>query len=190
MPNAARALRHFLADASEPGDAERLAAQLGAEKALLFPAPVLHRVIGGRHRARQRQHQRAGVLGDADAVRARRVDDEDAARAGGGDVDVVDAGAGAGDDAEPRRRVHQRRVHFGRAADEQGVGVGEVGGERVRLASGARIDDPAAFGAEQIQRGGREIVGDDDFQWDSWPAPSDADVVDDVPDLMLGQLAA
>ena len=96
----AGALRHLLADAPEAGDAERLAAQLGAEKPLLLPLAVLHRPIGGGNAARERQHQGAGVLGDADAVRARRVDDEDAARAGRGDVDVVHAGAGAGDDAE------------------------------------------------------------------------------------------
>ena len=57
--------------------------------------PSFIALIGGRNQPRQRQHQRAGVLGDADAVGAGRVDDQDAARAGGGDVDVVDAGAGA-----------------------------------------------------------------------------------------------
>ena len=158
-----RALRHFLADASEAGDAERLPAQLGAEKLLLLPAPFLHRAIGGGDRARQRQHQRAGVLGDADAVGAGRVDDEDAAGAGGGDVDVVHAGAGAGDDAEAGRRVQQRRVHLGRAADEQGVGVGEVGGQDVGRPPGARVDDPAGLGPEQFQRRGGQVVGDDDF---------------------------
>ena len=96
----AGALRDFLADAAEPGDAERLASQLGAEEALLLPLRLLHRAVGGRNDAGQRQHERARVLGDADAVGARRVDDEDAARAGRGDIDVVDAGAGAGDDPQ------------------------------------------------------------------------------------------
>ena len=91
----ARALRDFLADAAETGDAERLAAQFGAEEFFFSHLPAFIAAIGGRHRARQRQHQRARVLGDADAVGAGRVDDEHAARAGGGDVDVVDAGAGA-----------------------------------------------------------------------------------------------
>ena len=66
----------------------------------------------------------------------------------------------------PRRRVHQRRVDFGRAADQQRVGVGQIGGERVRRAARARIDDPAGLGAEQLQRGGGQVVGDNDFQWD------------------------
>ena len=45
------------------------------------------------------------------------------------------------------------------------VGVRHVGGERVGLAARARVDDPAGFGAEQFQRGGWQVVGDNDFQW-------------------------
>ena len=58
----------------------------------------------GTARAR-REHQRERMLGDADAVGARRIHHEDAARGGGGDVDVVDAGAGAGDHPKARRRL-------------------------------------------------------------------------------------
>ena len=159
----ARALRHFLADAAEAGDAERLAAQLGAEEALLLPLAGLHRLVGGRHRARERQHQRAGVLGDADAVGAGRVDDEDAAAAGGRHVDVVDAGAGAADDAELGGRGEQILRDLGRAADEQCVGVGEILGEIGGAPAGSGVDLPA-FGAEQFERRFRQIVGDDDFQ--------------------------
>ena len=103
--------------------------------------------------ARERQHQRAGVLGDADAVGARRVDDEDAARAGGGDVDVVDAGAGAGDDAQPRRGSMQRRGDLRRAAHEQRVGVGEIGGELGGLAARNARRRSSRLGAQQVQRG-------------------------------------
>ena len=99
-PEGTGALRHLLADPSKARDAKGLAAELGAEKALLLPLGILHGPIGRGHASGERQHQRTGVLGDADAVRARRVDDENAARAGGGHVDVVDAGAGAGDDPQ------------------------------------------------------------------------------------------
>ena len=113
--------------------------------------------------ARQRQHQRAGVLGDADAVGAGRVDDEDAARAGGGDVDVVDAGAGARDDPEPRRGVEQRARRpswrCGRAARRRRRDRRRA---RRACARSARRR-PAGFGAQQFQRRGRQIVGDDDF---------------------------
>ena len=55
------------------------------------------------------------------------------------------------------------RVDLRRAADEQRVGVGEVGGEGGRRSAGARVDHPAGLGAEQLQRRGRQVVGDDDF---------------------------
>ena len=152
MPNARARCATSWPMRPKPGDAERLAAQLGAEETLLLPAAVLHRAIGRRDDAGQREHQRPGVLGDADAVGARRVDDEDAARAGGVDVDVVDAGSGARDDPQPRRGRHQARRHFGGAAHQQRVRVGQIGGEGVRLAPGAGIDDPARFGAQQLQR--------------------------------------
>ena len=103
------------------------------------------------------------MLGDADAVGAGRVDDEDAARARGGDVDVVDAGAGAGDrSAACGAAASSARVDLRRAADEQRVGVGEIGGELGGRSPGAGIDRPA-FGAEQFERGSRKVVGDDDF---------------------------
>jgi hypothetical protein len=75
------------------------------------------------------------MFGHADAVRARRVDDQDAAGARGVDVDVVDAGAGAPDDTEVRCRGEKARIDGGRAADEQRVSVGEVGSECVGFAS-------------------------------------------------------
>ena len=98
----ARAAGDFLTDTSQPGDGECLAAELAAEKPALFPAFVLHRAIRGRNRPRHGQHERQRVLGDADAVGAGRIDDEDAACGRGIDVDVVDARAGARDDAKPR----------------------------------------------------------------------------------------
>ena len=162
----ARALRHFLADAPEPGDAERLAAQLGAEKLLLLPLAVLHRAIGRRHRARQREHQRAGVLGDADAVGARRVDDQDAAAAGGRHVDVVHAGAGAADDAQARAALEQIGGDLGRAANEQRVGVGQRAARSAATATALGIDAASRLGAEQLQRRFRQLVGDDNLSCD------------------------
>jgi hypothetical protein len=106
------------------------------------------------------------VFGDADAVGARCVDDQDAVRAGGGDVDVVDTGSRARDDAQLWRRVEKRGVDFGRTANEQRVGVGKIGGERRGWAAGSRVDDPAGFGAQQVERRRRQVVRDDDFQWD------------------------
>ncbi len=57
------------------------------------------------------------------------------------------------------------RVDLGGAADEQRVGVGEIGGQRGRCAPGRASTVHAWFGAKQLQRGGRQVVGDDNFQW-------------------------
>ena len=158
------ALGDLLADPAQTGDAKRLAAKLVSEKALLFPAAVFHGAIGGRDEARQRQHERERMLGDADAVGARGVDHEDAAGAGGRDVDVVHAGAGPGHNPQLRRGVEQPGVHLRGASDHQRVGVGEIGGQHSGRAAGTGIDHPAGFGAEQIERGHREVVGNDNFQ--------------------------
>ena len=108
---------------------------LRSHEAFLVPDAGFHRRVGGGKHARQRQHQAEGQLGDADAVGTGGVHDQDAARSRGGDVDVVDAGAGAGDDTEVWRRLDQRRGDLGGAADDECVSVGEIARELVRLAS-------------------------------------------------------
>ena len=142
MPNARAARGDFLADSSEPAEAERLAAQLRAGQLLLVPDAALHRGVGGGHRARQRQHQRQRVLGDADAVAAGRVHDENAPRAGRGEIDVVDSGSGAGNHPKFGRGGEQPLVDLGRAADDERVGLGEIRRQHVRRTSGARVDGP------------------------------------------------
>ena len=161
----ARAPRHFLADPSEAGDAEDLAAKLGSDEFLLFPLPFLHRAVGRGHRSCQREHEGAGMLSDADAVRSRRIDDEDPARAGGVDVDVVDAGAGARDDAQTRRGIEQPRVDSGGAAHEQRVRVRKICRQRVGCPPRTRIYGPVGFRAKQFERRRRKFVGDHDFHF-------------------------
>ena len=67
---------------------------------LLFPFLCLHRGIGGRQVPRQRQQLRHRELGDADAVRARRVHHDDAALRRGFEVHVVDARTSACDNPQ------------------------------------------------------------------------------------------
>jgi hypothetical protein len=152
----ARTLRHLLPDTSQAGHAERLSAHFRAEKPFLLPFAGLHRGVGSRNHPRQRENERPGVLGDADAVGAWRIDDEDAALAGRRDVDVVDAGPRAGDDAEPRRGVHQCRRHFGRAANEDGVRAGasaaSASGFRPERASTTQL---ASARSKAMAEGGR-----------------------------------
>ena len=132
----------FLADSSQPAEAERLASQFRAGQLLLVPDAALHRGVGGWHRPRQRQHERERVLSDADAVAARRIHDQNPPRAGRGEIDVVDSGTGAGNYPKFGSGGEQPLVNLGRAANDKRVGLNEIGGQRVRRTSGARVDGP------------------------------------------------
>ena len=92
-----------------------------------------------------------------------RVDDENAARAGGADVDVVHAGAGAGDHLQVRRRSEQCGIDFGRAANEQRVGVRQIDSQLGGRPAGAGIDRPGLFSAKQFESGKGKVIGYHDF---------------------------
>ena len=99
------------ADIAAADQAERLAAQLDAHEAVLFPLAGLGRGVGLGDFAGQREQHGDGVLGGGDRVAERRVHDDDAARGRGGDVDGVDADAGAADDLQAgQRRVQHAAV--------------------------------------------------------------------------------
>ena len=83
------------------------------------------------------------MLGDADAVGARSVEDEDAASAGRFEVDIVDAGASPRDDTKERRRGDQFGCDFRCASDDECVGVGDVPDEFGGRSAGPRVDRPA-----------------------------------------------
>ena len=161
MPNA-RARGNFLTDAAEPDEAERLAPQLDAGELLLVPHAALHGRVRGRNGSRERKHQRERVFGDAHAVGARGVHDDDAARCCSGDIDVVDTGSRAGNHPKFRRCCNQRLVDGRRAADDEGVRIGEIAREVSGRAAGFGVDGTAGKAREQSDRGGRQLIGDDD----------------------------
>jgi len=102
------------------------------------------------------------MLRDADAVAARRVHHEDAARARRFEVDVVDAGAGTGNHPKTRRPGKQIGVDFRRAADDERIRLFERGREDVGLTPGLRVDRPARNGRQQFDGGCGQLIGDDD----------------------------
>ena len=93
--------------AAQAHDAQRLAAQLVAEKFLLLPFAGLGRGAGLRHGARHRKHERESMFRDRDRVAARRVHDQHTRFGGGGKVDVIDTHSGAADDAQLRSSSEQ-----------------------------------------------------------------------------------
>ena len=126
-----------------PGEAESLFPDLLPKKFLFLPFALLHGRVGRRHVAGERQDQPDGQFGHADAVGARSVHDDDAARAGGGDVDVVDTGTGAGNHPQTRGGGDEWRGDLGGAAHDERIGVRKVARQLVRCAAGAGIDVPA-----------------------------------------------
>jgi len=112
------------------------------------------------HLPRQREHQRDRVLRGGDRIAERRVHHDDAARRGGGNVDVVDADAGAADHFEPRGAFEQFRCHLGRRSDREAVIIADDPGEFLFVEAGLHVDLDAAF-LEDRDGGGREFVGDE-----------------------------
>src|SRR3546814_636189 len=97
---ALRAVRHDGADVAAADDAQRLAGELHAHEARLLPFAGLGRAVGGGNLARQREHQRDGVLGGGDGVAVGRVHHDNSTSRGCRNVHVVDADAGAADDLQ------------------------------------------------------------------------------------------
>jgi hypothetical protein len=106
------------------------------------------------------------VFGDADAVGSWCVNDENATRACGRDVDIVHACTGASDNFESTGAGEKVVVNLRRATDEQRIGVGESRNEIGLRASGLHVDGPSGFGTEQIQGGGGQAISDNDFHFE------------------------
>ncbi len=154
----ASAAGHFGAYAAEADEAKRLAAQFHAG-GRFFPAAGLDGGVGLRHRAREGQHQRESVFGDADGVATGSVHHQDAAVSGGVHVHIIDANSGAAYDAEAVGFVEEFGGDAGGAADDEAVSVGDFGGER---SGGGENNLPAGF-AEELDAALADFVRDDDF---------------------------
>jgi hypothetical protein len=114
-----------LPDPAEAEDPRHLPVELGAGELRPLPLARLERGHRLRHVAGGSEQQPDGVLGCADGVRAGRVHHHDACLGGGLDVDVVEAHAGAGEDAQVRRMRQRLGVDPCRAPDDHRVHVGE-----------------------------------------------------------------
>ena len=154
----------FKADAAAADDAERLAAELGALQRFFVPLGRVHGGVGARDAAAHGDHEAEGEFGDGDGVGAGGVHDDDAAARGLGCVDVVDANAGAADDAELGSGGEQGRVGLDGGADDEGVGVGEFGGQTAGRNLVGGDDIPAGLFLQDGERGGRDFFCENDLQ--------------------------
>ena len=125
-----------------------------------FHSPSLRAALAGamwRAVAMSRPTASSAALHD---VGRRGVDDHDAGLRRGGDVDVVEADAGAGDDLEPRGGGERLGVDLGRGADEDRVDVGD-GGQQLGAVGAVAVPD-LEVGTEGLDGGGRQLLGDED----------------------------
>ncbi len=166
--------RDELPDAAEADHRERLVGQLDATEAAALPAPVDQRRVRLRDVARQRQHQRDRVLRRRQRVRLRRVADQDAARRGRLDVDVVDTGAGPADHAQPRAGGDQLGVDARGGAHHERV----VAGDPLQQLGAVEVRRDVDLGrlAQPVDAGRGDGLGDEDLHaaWAREKAPTPA----------------
>ena len=157
-----RAVGDDRADIAAADDAERLAGDLDAHEAVLFPFAGLGRGVGGGNFARQREHHGDGVFGGGDGIAEGRVHHDDAARRGGGNVDIVDADAGAADDFQVFGAFEDLGRDLGRRADGEAVVIADDRGELVLVLAERRLEiDLDAALLENSDGGGRKSVGNE-----------------------------
>ena len=150
-----------LADAAEAEDPERLLVDLDAAELRALPLAGGEAGVRLRDVARQREHQRDGVLRRGDDVRLRRVGDDDAALGGRLDVDVVDPDAGAADHAQVVRAADQVRRQLGRRADEDPVVAADPLRELLVRPVDADVDGEAL--AQHVHAGVGDLLLDQDL---------------------------
>ncbi len=158
----------------KPITASVLSASSTPREAAALPAAVDQRRVGLRDVARQRQHQRDRVLGGRQRVRLRRVADQDAARRGRLDVDVVDARAGPADHAQPRPGCDQLGVDAGGGAHDERVVVADALQQLGPVEAGRDVDLGRL--AQPVDAGRGDGLGDEDphAAWAREKAPTPA----------------
>jgi hypothetical protein len=149
-----------LADPAQPDHADDLVGDLDAGELRALPGALAQRRVGGRDVPGGGQQQRHRVLGRADDVRRRGVDDHDAALGRRGHVDVVQADAGARDHLQVGSGGQGLGVDLRGAADHHRGGVGERGQERGTVGAVHVTDLDVA--PQHLQHAGGEFFGDQD----------------------------
>ena len=97
-----------------------------------------------------------------DGVAEGRVHHHDAALRGGGNIDVVDADAGAADDLQLRRRGDDLRRHLAGGADGEAVILRDGGKQRILvLAEVGEVVDVHPAVAEDLHGGFGKLVGNE-----------------------------
>ena len=160
---AERAARHHRSDVAAADDAEHLSGDLDAHEARLLPLPRLRRLIGRGNLPGAGEEHGDRMLGRGDRIPERGVHHDDAGGGRRGDVDVVDADAGAADHAQPSVRGgdHLRR-HLGGGADGEPIELADHFGELLLVGAelGLEFDIDATL-AKDVDGGLRQGIGNE-----------------------------
>ncbi len=163
---ARRAPRDRLADAAGADQRERRAVHVVAEPALRLPRAPLTAADGlvARHEvARRGEDQREREVGGGLGQHVGRDPDPDAAPHAELEVDVVGADGVVGDDAQPRRRVEQRRVDAVGEQRQQPLGLRRALAQHGRWRRQVTVPDvDGVQRAEALQGGAWQGAGDED----------------------------
>ena len=157
-----RALRHRPPDLSQPHDPDRLPPKLAPLEARLVPLAALEGAVRGGDLAEEAEQEPEHQLRNGHGIRPGDVQDAHAALPRRRPVDVVDAGARAGDPAQLGGRLDQAPRHLRGAAHDPGVDVAD---ERKKLGLGeaaALLDMKAGRLAKDRDGALGEWIADED----------------------------
>jgi len=113
------------ANTTEPHQAQHLVAYLNTLEVVLLPATRFERAHRRDQLACQRKDHGNRVFSNGIAIAGRCVDHQDAALGGRLDVDIVDTRSGTPHHAQPSSGLEQSLIHLGRAADNEGIVLGQ-----------------------------------------------------------------
>ena len=117
----AGAVGNDAANISAADQPQRLAGDLGPQKAGFFPFAGLCRCICQRYLAGQGQHHGDGMFGCRHRIAVRRIHHHDTTRRCRGDIDIIDTNAGPAHNLQLCRGGQQIAGHLGGGPDGQPV---------------------------------------------------------------------
>ena len=134
------AARHLATDATEADDADRLVLELDAEVRRAVPLATANGRRGRRYVPGAAKQERHRMLGSGDRVAPGQVHHQHPGGRCRFHIDVVDADAGATDDAQVLPGGDRRRIHELLRVDDDAVIRGDDIGQRAGLAVGLVVD--------------------------------------------------
>ena len=120
-------------------NSKRFGSNFNAHETVLFPFARLGRRVRRGNLAGERKHHRDGVFCRGDGIAEGRIHNNDAARGGCRNIDIIDAYPGTTDDFETVGGGEQFRRYFRRRADRQTIIIADNGEKLLLIEAGSNI---------------------------------------------------